>query len=183
MEFKLLDIDNNKIRKLLQADKTIDIKYVPCIISVDFSGVASKYEARDAFELIYKLIEPAPDPKQYPTKSHPTKSHPLPNVVFKQKNDTPVLPEPIAPEVLQPSTTSIETLLDLNEEEEQEQEQEVSVKLKKNKGKINISSVMKNAEIEERKNTHQPQAQHQAVQTPVQTGKKVSVSEIMESRQ
>jgi len=179
INFKMLDIDNSKIRKLIKNNKTIDIKYVPCIVSINSLGEASKYEAGKAFELIYQLIPPEPKQEYKPI---PKPQHA--NAVFRPKYEPPTsLPEPIAPVVL-PTTTSIDTLLEFDQDEtinEEIVEQNTPVVEQKQKsGKINISSVLTNAQVQEPP-PNRPSAQGNIV--PVQTGKKVSASEIMASRQ
>lgn len=182
INFKMLDIDNSKIRKLIKNNQTIDIKYVPCIVSINSLGEASKYEAGKAFELIYQLIPPEPQQEYKPVPKPKQSQHA--NAVFRPKYEPPTsLQEPISPVVLPTTTTAIETLLELDEENVIEDEPVVEQKQKS--GKINISSVLSNSQVQDPPPNRQPQSQSQSQGNiiPVQTGKKVSASEIMASRQ
>ena len=56
--FTLLDIDNKEIRDRIKNDKTFEITYVPCIVSINSAGIASQYEGTKAFDVVKYLLTP-----------------------------------------------------------------------------------------------------------------------------
>jgi hypothetical protein len=65
IKLQMLCVDNDQVRKRILSNNQIDIKTVPCILSVFNNGAVEKYESQHAFAWVENMINKyAPPPQQ-----------------------------------------------------------------------------------------------------------------------
>lgn len=63
---QILCIDNSKVRQRVLSNKKLDIKTVPCILSIYANGSVEKYDGSYAFQWVKSILEQIDPPKPPP---------------------------------------------------------------------------------------------------------------------
>ena len=189
IQFQVLCIDDANLRKRIANDKKFRIKVVPCILRVEKdSGIASQYEGKKSFELIYSAID-----RQNEVNMH----HQQPQAQVLQQPQTQVHLHQQAQQVhlhqpqesIDQHTTPIEAVLSEDEEDINGIESKTSVDLgdrpmgqRRNTNKVSVNTIMASREEAIEIETKNANAKPEMDIKPVKTGKKVSVAEIMANK-
>ena len=198
--FQVLSIDDRKMRERIKRDTRYNINYVPCILKIDKNnGVASQYEAENAFQLIQGEIrarmalktETQIRPVQHqpaqvsfePIEQQPATSSSHHSINPQALNSQAMLNSPNKNNNIIPKATPIEELMDLSELEEQPTESvsnDRPMGERRNIEKISVASVMAGRESME---MNAPKPVPEMDIKPVKTGQKVNVNDIMAGKQ
>jgi hypothetical protein len=113
LNFNFLCVDNLETRKIIQDDKTLDIKLVPCLLIVNTEGSITKYEGKKCHEYLshyqkqqtvipdpepislYQQPLPPPPPQQHVSKPSPKQ---LPTKQIQQRQEQDIIHQQIIQE-------------------------------------------------------------------------------------